>query len=88
MNTDLLIKTCSELAKLRKDLATLETHEVRMELRVFTEDRWTNLSYVPTETAIRNMVIHQIRMELQNKIRKAKTVIRQLTRAPKKPKND
>jgi len=78
MNTELIIKACKQLETLRKDLRVLEAEAPKFELRVFTGDSWYQLNYKPENGAIRNMVIHQVRMELQNKIITCKREIKML----------
>ena len=80
MNTEFIIKTSRELEGHRKNLKCLNEHEVKFELRVFSKANWEELNYKPETGAIRNMVVHQIRMELQNKIRACKDSLREATR--------
>ena len=53
--------------------------EVSIELRVFTEGGWNTIDYKPNNKAIQNMVIHQLRLDLESKIKKAKTEIKNIS---------
>ena len=52
---------------------------VNIELRVFTKGGWNTIDYKPNNKAIQNMVIHQLRLDLESKIKKAKTEIKNIS---------
>ena len=54
--------------------------KLNIELRVFTKGSWSNIDFKPENEAITNMVIHQIKMDLESKIKKAKKLIEKETK--------
>ena len=56
-----------------------KSEELYIELRVFTKAGWDTLDFKPKNESIKNMVIHQLRIELENEIKQAKENIKKLT---------
>ena len=50
--------------------------EINIELRVFTKGGWCSIDFNPKNEAITNMVIHQIRMDAERKIKQSKELIK------------
>ena len=56
-----------------------ESEELYIELRVFTKGGWNTIDFNPENESTKNMVIQQLRIELENEIKKAKQNIKKLT---------
>lgn len=63
----------------RLDVIDNNDEKINIELRVFTQGGWSNIDFKPENKAITNMVIYQIKMDLESKIDKAKKLIEEAT---------
>ena len=75
---------------IKKEIKVIEDNEKRLliindnadkiniELRVFTKDGWCNIDFIPKNEAIKNMVIHQIRIDSEMKIKQSKELIKKI----------
>lgn len=60
-------------------LKVINTKDVDVELRVFTKNGWSNIDFKPKNKAILNMVIYQIKIDLEHQIKKSKQLIKEAT---------
>jgi len=56
-----------------------ESEELYIELRVLTKGSWNTIDFKPKNESTKNMVIQQVRIELENEIKQAKQNIKKLT---------
>jgi len=63
----------------RLDVINNNDEKINIELRVFTQGGWSNIDFKPENKSITNMVIHQIRIDLESKINKSKQLIQEAT---------
>lgn len=72
--------TIIENCKRKLDVINDNDEEINIELRVFTKGGWSNIDFKPENKAITNMVINQIKMDLESKIKKAEQIIKKETK--------
>jgi len=79
-----------ETEEIKKQIKIIEDNEQRLivindndeklniELRVFTKNGWCNIDFNPKNESIKNMVIHQLRMDSERKIKQSNDLIKKI----------
>lgn len=79
MNFEKIENSLKNVRRIKNDLDKINDEEAVIELRVFTKGHWTNIDFRPKNKAIQNMVMHQIKMELEAELKQEKNNIKKAT---------
>lgn len=79
MDLEKIEESLKNIKNIKRKLDKIDEENECIELRVFTKGEWTNIDFNPKNKAIRNMVVHQIKMELEDELRQEKINIKKAT---------
>jgi hypothetical protein len=78
MNTDIIKENLQIIEKCKHRIKTIKSNEndFDIELRVFTKGGWNNIDFNPKHKPLRNYVVCQLIMDLENQIKEAEKIIK------------
>ena len=79
MDFEKIENSLKNVRRIKNQLNKINDGKAEIELRVFTNSEWSNIDIKPKNKAIYNMVMHQIKMELQSELEQEKINIKKAT---------